>query len=163
MLELAGGHFDNVEGSLCKSGDVCALVGLKTVVTGDTLMLATEKRNKGAKKRSSHDGMICLAGVASPKPVIKVRLEAETSAEQSCLSEALKLMAIEDPSLVIEETESTTLLSGLGELHIEVTLDRLYREHGLQVMVGPPSVAYCETVKETATAMKARMKAAGDK
>lgn len=89
-----------------------------------------------------------LAGVASPKPVITVRLEAETSSDQSRLSDILKLFCIEDPSLVVEETESSTLLSGLGELHIEVTLDRLFREHQLRVMVGSPLVAHHETVKE---------------
>ena len=151
MLELAGGRFDNVEGGVVESGEVCALVGLKTVVTGDTLMLTSEssssqKQKKGHKK--SGPDLVYLAGVASPKPVITVRLESETTQEQTRLSEALKLMVTEDPSLVVEESESATLISGLGELHIEVTLDRLYREHGLQVMVGPPSVAYRETVKK---------------
>ncbi|OEU20558.1 P-loop containing nucleoside triphosphate hydrolase protein [Fragilariopsis cylindrus CCMP1102] len=151
MLELAGGRFDNVEGGVVESGEVCALVGLKTVVTGDTLMLTSEssssqKEKKGHKK--SGPDLVYLAGVASPKPVITVRLESETTQEQTRLSEALKLMVTEDPSLVVEESESATLISGLGELHIEVTLDRLYREHGLQVMVGPPSVAYRETVKK---------------
>merc|ERR1712238_472040 len=151
MLELAGGRFDNVEGGEVDSGEVCALVGLKTVITGDTLMLASDfsssHKQKKSLKRSGQD-LVYLAGVASPKPVITVRLESETSQEQTRLSEALKLMVTEDPSLVVEENESATLLSGLGELHIEVTLDRLYREHGLQVMVGPPSVAYRETVKK---------------
>ena len=58
-------------------------------------------------------------------------------------------MTIEDPSLSVEETDSATLISGLGELHIEVTLDRLYREFGLEVVTGPPSVAYRETITET--------------
>jgi elongation factor G len=152
MLELAGGRFNNVEGGEVKSGDVCALVGLKTVMTGDTLMLASEKslhakQKKGKGSSDSYQNLVCLAGVAAPKPVITVRLEAETSEQQARLSEALKLMSTEDPSLLVEETDSTTLLSGLGELHIEVTLDRLYREYGLQVLVGPPSVAYRETVK----------------
>ncbi|KAL3918908.1 MAG: hypothetical protein SGILL_004020 [Bacillariaceae sp.] len=151
MLELAGGRFNNVEGGEVQSGDVCALVGLKSVMTGDTLMLASDKsiytKQKKGKGSNGNQNLVCLAGVAAPKPVITVRLEAETSEQQSRLSEALKLMATEDPSLLVEETESTTLLSGLGELHIEVTLDRLYREYGLQVMVGPPSVAYRETVK----------------
>lgn len=149
MLELAGGRFDNVEGGVCKSGDVCALVGLKTVVTGDTLMLEADTSSGSKNKKSNRiQERVYLAGVASPKPVITVRLEAETSPDQSKLSEALKLLCTEDPSLVVDETESATLLSGLGELHIEVTLDRLFREHGLQVMVGPPLVAYRETVKE---------------
>jgi elongation factor G len=149
MLELAGGRFDNIVGGICKSGDVCALVGLKTVVTGDTLVLTSDNLSPSKQKRSNRKGeTLYLEGVASPKPVITVRLEAETSPEQSKLSDALKIFCIEDPSLVVEETESATLLSGLGELHIEVTLDRLKREHGLEVMVGPPSVAYRETIKE---------------
>ncbi len=150
MLELAGGRVDNVEGGEVESGEVCALVGLKTVVTGDTLILASDASSNQKQKKSnknSLEGMVYLAGVSSPKPVMTVRLESETSQEEARLSEALKLMATEDPSLLVEENESATLLSGLGELHIEVTLDRLRREYGLQVMVGPPSVAYRETVK----------------
>lgn len=152
MLELAGGRFNNIEGGEVKSGSVCALVGLKSVMTGDTLMLASETSSTTTKKRGkggngSGQNLVYLAGVAAPKPVITVRLEAETSEQQTRLSEVLKLMATEDPSLLVEETDSTTLLSGLGELHIEVTLDRLHREHGLQVMVGPPSVSFSETVK----------------
>ena len=58
-------------------------------------------------------------------------------------------MTVEDPSLSVEETDSTTLLSGLGELHIEVTLDRLFREFGIEVVTGPPSVAYRETITQT--------------
>jgi elongation factor G len=112
-------------------------------------MLTSEMTTGKGKKSKGYQDIVCLAGVCSPKPVITVRLEAETSSEQQRLSEALLLMAIEDPSLVVEETEANTLLSGLGELHIEVTLDRLFREHGLRVMVGPPSVAYRETVKDT--------------
>jgi elongation factor G len=149
MLELAGGRFDNLEGGVCRSGDVCALIGLKSVVTGDTIMLASDApKSKKNKKKSPQDfrESVCLAGVASPKPVLTVRLEAESSEQQSKLSEALSLLAIEDPSLVVEETDSATLLSGLGELHIEVTLDRVYREHGIRVMTGPPAVAYRETI-----------------
>mmetsp|Transcript_35430 Transcript_35430/g.85912 ORF Transcript_35430/g.85912 Transcript_35430/m.85912 type:complete len:887 (+) Transcript_35430:223-2883(+) len=148
MLELAGGRFDKIEDGVCKSGDVCAIVGLKTVVTGDTIRFAADKTSKSNKGKSQNSDGMYLAGVASPKPVITVRLEAETASDQSRLSEILKLFCIEDPSLVVEETESSTLLSGLGELHIEVTLDRLFREHQLRVMVGSPLVAYYETVKE---------------
>jgi len=149
MLELAGGRFDNMEDGVCRSGDVCALIGLKTVVTGDTIMLTSDIASGKGKKSKGSEELVCLAGVSSPRPVITVCLEAETSSEQQRLSEALILMSIEDPSLVVEETEASTLLSGLGELHIEVTLDRLFREHGLRVTVGPPSVAYRETVKDT--------------
>jgi len=144
MLELAGGKFDNIEDGMCASGDVCALVGLKSVVTGDTILL--EPKGKVKSKRAAPDEPVCLAGVSSPKPVLKVRLEAESAEMQKRLSAALILLAVEDPSLLVEETESATLLSGLGELHIEVTLDRLYREYGLDITVGKPAVAYRESL-----------------
>lgn len=150
MLELAGGSFGNVQDGICKSGGVCALVGLKSVVTGDTIVLAPERLsgNKAKKNKKQHV-RVYLAGVTSPKPVLTVRLEAESMEQQTRLSEALVLLTIEDPSLVVEETESVTLLSGLGELHIEVTLDRIQREFGLHVLVGAPSVTYRETITDT--------------
>lgn len=147
MLELSGGRFGNLENGACKSGDVCALIGLKSVVTGDTIMMMPDRKTASSSKRKRRrEELVCLAGVAAPKPVLQVRLEAESTEQQKRLSEALSLLAIEDPSLVVEETDSTTLLSGLGELHIEITLDRLYREYGLRVMVGAPSVTYRETI-----------------
>jgi elongation factor G len=150
MLELAGGSFGNVQDGICKSGGVCALVGLKSVVTGDTIVLGPERlsANKAKKNKKQHV-RVYLAGVTSPKPVLTVRLEAESMEQQTRLSEALVLLTIEDPSLVVEETESVTLLSGLGELHIEVTLDRIQREFGLHVLVGAPSVTYRETITDT--------------
>jgi elongation factor G len=146
MLELAGGRFGNLEEGICRSGDVCAIVGLKTVKTGDTIFSAPD-RSKAKKKQQTESGIFCLAGVAPPKPVLKVRLEVETTEQQTRLSEALALLTVEDPSLVVE-TGSSTLLSGLGELHIEVTLDRLKREFGLEVRAGAPFVAYRETIIE---------------
>ena len=154
MLELTGGRFGNLQGGVCSSGDVCALIGLKSVVTGDTIVAdrrgAKKKNNNNnnKNKNETNGSAVCLAGVASPKPVLTVRLEAETTEEQQRLSEALMLLAIEDPSLVVEETDSATLLSGLGELHIEVTLDRIHREFGLQVGTGKPAVAYRESLSE---------------
>lgn len=160
MLELAGGQFNNLKDSICKSGDVCALTGLTTVVTGDTLMLASDNgyssregnRYKNKKiSRNNHDfeslGNVCLAGVSSPKPVLSVRVEAESTQQQVKLIKILTRLVAEDPSLHLEETASATLLSGLGELHIEVTIDRLKREHDLSVWLGKPSVAYHETVQ----------------
>jgi elongation factor G len=145
ILELAGGRFGKLASGTCPSGGVCALIGLKSVVTGDTLAAQSSPQDRKGKKKSIET--ICLAGVSSPKPVLTVRLEAETTHDQARVSEALHLLSIEDPSLTVEETESATLLSGLGELHIEVTLDRLTREYGLQnVRVGPPAVTYRETV-----------------
>jgi elongation factor G len=155
MLELAGGRFDNLpNGTICQSGDVCALIGLKSVVTGDTILMANGSDKKKKNRKNSNSGSnnksqnkpVFLAGVSSPKPVLTVRLEAETAQEETRMLEALALLAIEDPSLVVEHTEAATLLSGLGELHIEVTLDRIQRDFGLNVMVGTPSVTYRETI-----------------
>jgi elongation factor G len=143
MLEMAGGKFDKIQDGVCRSGEVCALVGLKTVVTGDTIVLTPER---GAKKKQNQKS-IFLAGVAAPRPVLTVRLETETVSDQSRLAEALRLLSVEDPSIVVEETESGTLLSGLGELHIEIVLDRLHREFNIPVIVGTPSVAYRETLE----------------
>ncbi len=140
MLELAGGRFDNLHDGVCKSGDVCALVGLRTVVTGDTIIIQPKNKN------GVPTGAVCLAGVSSPKPVLTVRVEAESSLQQRRLSEALSLLVVEDPSLVVQESDSATLISGLGELHIEVILDRLSREFGVEVTTGKPAVAYRESL-----------------
>jgi len=156
MLELAGGKFDNLKDAVCYSGDVCALIGLKSVSTGDTILLASndakgKKKKKESRKESEFErisGNECLAGVGAPKPVLTVRVEAENAEQESKLLEALNLLVAEDPSLLVEETGSATLLSGLGELHIEVVVDRLQREHGLAVWIGKPSVAYRETVQD---------------
>ena len=165
MLELSGGQFGNMPDGSCRSGDVCALVGLKGVVTGDTLLSMTgdgaasgaaaggDGKKKSAKKRMHNDVIwkqymdgVHLAGLTSPKPVLTLRVEAYSTSEQSRLSAALALLAVEDPSLVVEETPTTTLISGLGELHMEIVLDRLRREFGLEVRTGKPAVAYRETV-----------------
>jgi len=139
MLELTAGGRLNQVSEICQSGEVCALVGLRDVTTGDTIRLYN--KNKDQQQQPP----VWLAGVAAPKPVLTVKLEAETSSEQKRLSEALEIMVMEDPSLIVEESESTTLISGLGELHIEVTLDRLRRDYGISnIRTGPPAVSYRE-------------------
>jgi len=136
LLELSGGSFEPMQNATCSSGQVCAIVGLKSVITGDTIRKETKKKTK----------QVFLSGVAAPSPVLTVRLETETPQDQTRLSSALNLMCIEDPSLVVEESEASTLLSGLGELHIEIALDRLRREFGVYVHTGKPEVAFRETV-----------------
>jgi len=150
MLELtAGGRLNNAADSVCQSGEVCALVGLRTVVTGDTIQLSNKSKDQ---KQEDEEKTVFLAGVAAPKPVLKVRLEAESAAEQKRLSEVFETMVMEDPSLVLEESQSTTHLSGLGELHIEVTLDRLKSEFGFSnIWTGPPAVAYRESLTKPIT------------
>jgi elongation factor G len=137
-------------------------VGLKSVVTGDTLLLPSAAEEDSSKKKSKTnkkdsktnsdsqwkqylDG-VHLAGLLSPEPVLTLRIEASSSSEQSKLSAALNLLSVEDPSLVVEETPTTTLISGLGELHMEICLDRLRREFGLEVRTGKPAVAYRESI-----------------
>ena len=137
MLEMAGGKFDNMENGVCRSGEVCALVGLKTVVTGDTIVL----KNKKAEN-------IFLAGVAAPKSVLTVRLETRNASDQDILSDALRILSVEDPSIQVQEKESGILLSGLGELHVEVVIDRIRREFGVPLRVGAPSVAFRESVEQ---------------
>ena len=161
MLELSGGRFDNLPDGECHSGDVCALVGLKSVVTGDTLLLPSaaemddliKKKSTKSKKDSKSDSLwkqyldgVHLAGLVSPDPVLTLRIEASSSSEQAKLSSALNLLSVEDPSLVVDETPTTTLISGLGELHMEICLDRLRREFGLEVRTGKPAVTYRESV-----------------
>jgi elongation factor G len=161
MLELSGGSFGNLPDGSCRSGDVCALVGLKGVVTGDTLLSTSvagdggtgDSRKTTAKASKINDVYwkqymegVHLSGLASPKPVLTLRVEANSVSEQSRLSTALDMLAVEDPSLVVEETPTTTLISGLGELHMEIILDRLRREFGLVVRTGKPAVSYRETI-----------------
>jgi len=160
MLELVGGTFGNLPEGSCRSGDVCALVGLKSVVTGDTLLLtsagsdASDNKKKTTKKNKKGNDIhvkqymdgVHLAGLTSPRPVLTLRVEANSASEQSRLSAALALLVVEDPSLVVEETATTTLISGLGELHMEIVLDRLRREFGVEVRTGKPAVAYREMV-----------------
>ena len=161
MLELSGGTFGNLPDGMCRSGDVCALVGLKSVVTGDTLLstsVASDGGTSDAKKKGSKTSKVNdvhwkqymegvhLSGLTSPKPVLTLRVEANSVSEQTRLSAALAMLAVEDPSLVIEETPTTTLISGLGELHMEIVLDRLRREFGLVVRTGKPAVSYRETI-----------------
>lgn len=142
LLELAGGKFDNLEDGVCQAGGVCALVGLKTVMTGDTIVMSNENTKRSV-------GNLCLAGVSSPKPVLTVRLEAASSDDENKLNKALDLLVIEDPSLEVKQSDSSaTLLSGLGELHIEVVVNRLKSEFGVDVYVGKPTVEYKESVIE---------------
>jgi translation elongation factor EF-G len=104
---------------------------------------------KGKNNNAPAEENVCLAGVAAPRPVLMVRLEVENSDEEKKLTHALACLTVEDLSLLVEEMESATLLSGLGELHIEVTVDRLMREDGIDVLTGIPMMAYRETAKET--------------
>ncbi len=117
------------------AGDIAAAIGLKGTKTGDTLCDA--------------DDPIVLESMSFPEPVIRVAIEPKTKADQDKLSEALQKLAEEDPTFRVHTDEETgqTLISGMGELHLEIIVDRLQREFKVNANVGRPQVAYRETIR----------------
>jgi len=122
------------------AGDICACVGLKSVNTGDTLC----DENKP----------IILENIDFPAPVISVAIEPKTKADQDKLGVAMQRLAQEDPTFRVSTEPDTgqTLISGMGELHLEIIVDRMLREYNVQANVGRPQVAYRETIRKKATA-----------
>ncbi len=120
----------------CYAGDILAGVGLKQTSTGDTLC--------------APDAPIELEQIEFPEPVIAVAIEPKTKADQEKLSESLAKLAEEDPTFQITSDEETaqTLIHGMGELHLEVLVDRLLREFSVEANVGRPQVAYRETIRD---------------
>ncbi len=118
------------------AGDIVALVGMKIVSTGDTL--CDEKRP------------VILESLNIPEPVIEVAIEPKTKGDRDALSAALNKLAKEDPSFRVKGDEETnqTLIAGMGELHLEIIVDRLTREFGVNANVGKPQVAYRETISK---------------
>jgi elongation factor G len=125
----------------CFAGDVVAAVGMKGVTTGDTLCL--EK------------GQLLLERIEFPEPVIRIAIEPKTKADQDKLSGALERLAQEDPSfkVAVDPETGQTLIAGMGELHLEVIVDRLLREFKVTANVGKPQVAYRETVTDSGTGL----------
>jgi elongation factor G len=122
------------------SGDICAVVGLKSTLTGHTLC----DENKP----------IILEAMVFPKPVIDVAIEPKTKADQEKLGLSLQKLMQEDPSFRVMTDQETgqTIISGMGELHLEIIVDRLLREFKVDANVGKPQVAYRETIKKKVTA-----------
>ncbi len=118
------------------SGDICAIVGLKYTTTGDTL--CDEK------------APVILEAMEFPEPVISVAIEPKTKADQDKLGIALNKLAQEDPSFRVSVDEETlqTIISGMGELHLEIIVDRLIREFKVEANIGNPQVAYRETIRK---------------
>ncbi|AKU20964.1 elongation factor G [Massilia sp. NR 4-1] len=116
------------------AGDIAAAVGLKSMTTGDTL--------------SSPDHVIVLEKMIFPEPVISQAVEPKTKADQEKMGMALNRLAQEDPSFRVhtDEESGQTIMSGMGELHLEILVDRMRREFGVEATVGKPQVAYRETV-----------------
>jgi elongation factor G len=122
------------------AGDICACVGLKDIKTGDTL--------------SSPQEPIALGAIDFPETVISVAIEPKTKADQEKMGVALSRLADEDPTFKVRtDVESgQTIISGMGELHLEILVDRMKREHKVEANVGEPRVAFRETIRKTAEA-----------
>lgn len=120
-----------------RAGDIAAAVGLKTVTTGDTLCDTTN--------------VITLERMEFPEPVISVAVEPKTKSDQEKMGIALGKLAQEDPSFRVatDEESGQTIISGMGELHLEIIIDRMKREFNVEANVGKPQVAYRETIRQT--------------
>jgi elongation factor G len=126
---------DRTEIKEVRAGDIAAAVGLKDVITGDTLC--------------DLDKVITLEKMTFPAPVISVAVEPKTKADQEKMGLALQRLAKEDPSFRVhtDQESSQTIISGMGELHLEIIVDRMKREFNVDANVGKPQVAYRETIR----------------
>jgi elongation factor G len=120
-----------------RAGDIAAAVGLKDVTTGDTLCAWTSRLRWSAW--------------SFPEPVISVAVEPKTKSDQEKMGVALSKLAQEDPSFRVRSDEESgqTIISGMGELHLEIIVDRMKREFGVEANVGAPQVSYRETIRKT--------------
>ena len=132
ILQMHANHREDIE--CCYAGDICAVIGLKNTITGDTL--CDEK------------APIILESMEFPEPVIRVAIEPKTKAGQEKMGVALMKLAEEDPTFKTYTDEETgqTIIAGMGELHLEIIVDRLLREYKVEANVGAPQVAYKETI-----------------
>ncbi len=122
------------------AGDIVAVVGLRNTVTGETI--------------TDEDYPVLLESMRFPEPVISLAIEPKTKADQDKLTTALQKLSEEDPTFRVSYNQETgqTIISGMGELHLEIILDRLNREFNVKTHIGKPQVAYKETITQTATA-----------
>lgn len=122
------------------SGDICAAVGMKDLKTGDTLCATTAP--------------IALSAIDFPEPVISVAVEPKTKSDQEKMGIALSRLADEDPTFKVrtDEDSGQTIISGMGELHLEILIDRMKREHKVEANVGEPRVAFRETIRKLSEA-----------
>ena len=135
ILQMHANHREDIE--TCYAGDIAAAVGLKNTTTGDTL--CDEKHP------------IILESMEFPEPVIRVAIEPKTKAGQEKMGIALQKLAEEDPTFKTYTDEETgqTIIAGMGELHLEIIVDRLLREFKVEANVGQPQVSYREAIKKT--------------
>jgi elongation factor G len=134
LLQMHANHREEIKKVYC--GDIAAVVGLKYTKTGDTLC--------------DEGDPIVLEKISFPEPVIQIAIEPKTKADQDKLSESLAKLSDEDPTFRVSSNEETgqTLIAGMGELHLEIIVDRLKREFKVDANVGRPQVAYKETIRK---------------
>jgi elongation factor G len=134
LLQMHANHREEIDE--VRAGDIGAAVGLKFTKTGDTLC--------------SEDDPVVLEKIVFPEPVIQIAIEPKTKADQDKLSESLSKLSDEDPTFRVKVNEETgqTLISGMGELHLEILVDRMKREFKVEANVGKPQVAYRETITQ---------------
>ena len=138
LLRMHANHREEVQEAY--TGDIVAAIGLKNTRTGDTL--------------TNEDDPVILEKMIFPEPVIDVAIEPKTKVDQEKMGEALQRLAEEDPTFRISTNEETgqTIISGMGELHLEIIIDRMKREFKVEANVGKPQVAYKETITKKVTA-----------
>ncbi|MBU1225794.1 MAG: elongation factor G, partial [Actinobacteria bacterium] len=142
LLRMHANHREEVEDIF--TGDIVAAVGLKNTTTGDTL--------------ASVGAPIQLESMVFPAPVISVAIEPKTKADQDKLGDALHRLSEEDPTFLVRSDEETgqTIIAGMGELHLEILVDRLVREFNVGATVGFPQVAYRETIRQAVKHVEAK-------
>jgi elongation factor G len=138
LLQMHANHREEI--SEVKAGDIAAAVGLKFTRTGDTLC--------------AEEDPVVMERIVFPEPVIQIAIEPKTKADQDKLSDALSKLSDEDPTFKVKVDEETgqTLISGMGELHLEILVDRMKREFKVEANVGKPQVAYRETITQSVQA-----------
>ena len=147
LLRMHANHREDIDE--IRAGDICAAVGLRNTFTGDTLC---DSQNP-----------IILEAITFPQPVISIAIEPRTRADQDKMAIALNKLAEEDPTFQLHtDVESgQTIISGMGELHLEVIVDRMFREFKVEANVGRPQVAYRETISREAQAQGKHVRQTG--
>ncbi|MDK4574635.1 elongation factor G [Kingella kingae] len=149
LVQMTANDRDEIEE--VRAGDIAAAIGLKDVTTGETLC--------------SEDAPIILERMEFPEPVIHVAVEPKTKADQEKMGIALNRLAKEDPSFRVrtDEESGQTIISGMGELHLEIIVDRMKREFAVEANIGAPQVAYRETIRKEVESEYKHAKQSGGK
>lgn len=147
LVRMHANHREEIQEIV--AGDIAAVIGLKDTTTGNTLC--------------DEDRPVVLESITFPEPVISIAVEPKTKADQEKMGIALSKLAEEDPTFRVKSDEETnqTLISGMGELHLDIIIDRMKREFNVEANIGQPQVAYRETIKGTAEAESKYIKQSG--